>query len=271
MRVDGIPKGTRSRPFAESFHGSSFDLYYYRVVRHIFRTEQKFLSLFPFRSRSRARGQDPGRREDVPQVSAVGGGRERMHAVTDGKGGKRDQKRRREESVGVGLGRVLETVAAVLPDQFRWTADTNCFSGLDRAVLSLSPSFSLSSLSCASFSRANLRVSIGRKCFQARLFSAIPLFFDQPPFRSFVEKESRRLAGDCGSKPKERNSTIPFLSNVFWNANAILTSILPIEGVAKVGQKIFRFVEIVKKHARVAEAEAAERNSGVINRPLFRG
>lgn len=178
MRVDGIPKGTRSRPFAESFHGSSFDLYYYRVVRHIFRTEQKFLSLFPFRSRSRARGQDPGKREDVPQVSAVGGGRKRMHAVTDGKGGKRDQKRRREESVGVGLGRVLETVAAVLPDQFRWTADTNCFSGLDRAVLSLSPSFSLSSLSCASFSRANLRVSIGRKCFQARLFSAVPLFFD---------------------------------------------------------------------------------------------
>ena len=64
-----------------------------------------------------------------------------MHAVTDGK---RDQKRRREESVGVGLGRVLETVAAVLPDQFRWTADTNCFSGLDRAVLSPSLSLSLS-------------------------------------------------------------------------------------------------------------------------------
>lgn len=33
--------------------------------------------------------------------------------------------------------RVLETVAAVLPDQFRWTAGTNCFSGLNRAVLSL--------------------------------------------------------------------------------------------------------------------------------------
>lgn len=38
--------------------------------------------------------------------------------------------------------RVLETVAAVLPDQFRWTADTNCFSGLNRAVLSFARSFS---------------------------------------------------------------------------------------------------------------------------------
>ena len=34
---------------------------------------------------------------------------------------------------------MLETVAAVLPDQFRWTADTNCFSGLNRAVLPPTP------------------------------------------------------------------------------------------------------------------------------------
>lgn len=49
------------------------------------------------------------------------------------------EERRERESVGAGLERVLETVAAVLPDQFRWTADTNCFSGLNRAALSPTP------------------------------------------------------------------------------------------------------------------------------------
>lgn len=59
--------------------------------------------------------------------------------VVDGGGGIGErgierEERGRERTQGW---RVLETVAAVLPDQFRWTADTNCFSGLNRAVLSL--------------------------------------------------------------------------------------------------------------------------------------
>lgn len=53
--------------------------------------------------------------------------------VADGSGGIGSKGRER----GRQGRRVLETVAAVLPDQFRWTADTNCFSGLNRAVLSL--------------------------------------------------------------------------------------------------------------------------------------
>lgn len=61
--------------------------------------------------------------------------------VVDGSGGIGGKRDRKRGSKGRERGRqgrrVLETVAAVLPDQFRWTADTNCFSGLNRAVLSL--------------------------------------------------------------------------------------------------------------------------------------
>ena len=60
------------------------------------------------------------------------------------RGIEREEQGMRERTQGR---RVLETVAAVLPDQFRWTADTNCFSGLNRAVLSFARSFSLRLLS----------------------------------------------------------------------------------------------------------------------------
>lgn len=139
--------------------------------------------------------------------------REDAVAVTDGgdagKGGRgieRGEERRERESVGVGLERVLETVAAVLPDQFRWTADTNCFSGLNRAVLSPTPFSSaslfvfLSSLSPVhSFSRTNLHVSIGRKCPQNRLFSAVsvPLFLNEPSLRFHPSRS--RLAITLGA------------------------------------------------------------------------
>ena len=200
-----------------------------------------------------------------------------MHAVTDGK---RDQKRRREESVGVGLGRVLETVAAVLPDQFRWTADTNCFSGLDRAVLSPSPPLSLSlSLSHSpSFRPFQPLLSRGPICafqsggnvFRAGYFPRFPC----PSTNHRFDPSLKRSRDDwppiaVRSRETEREELPSHFSYFLSERFPILISILSNEGVAKVREKIFRLVEIVKE--RRESGEAVERNSRIINCSLFRG
>lgn len=127
-----------------------------------------------------AEGQDP--RGGVPQVSAWPE-REDVVAVTDG-GGKGERGIEREErSVGVGLESVGDSCRGVAGSisvdrrhkLFQWTQSSGSISGF---VLLVSLFAFLSSLSLSrSFSGANLCVSVGRKCCQNLLFSAIVVLF----------------------------------------------------------------------------------------------
>ena len=186
---------------------------------------------------------------------------------------RRERGRRAGESVGDSCRGVAGSISVDRRHKlFQWTRSSGS--------ISLPPSLSLSlSLSLSpSFRPFHPLLSRGPICafqsggnvFRAGYFPRFPC----PSTNHRFDPSLKRSRDDwppiaVRSRETEREELPSHFSYFLSERFPILISILSNEGVAKVREKIFRLVEIVKE--RRESGEAVERNSRIINCSLFRG